>query len=519
MAAQLDENIQYTDPATGELISNGYIYIGIDGLDAKLNPATIYSDRELTTILANPQRTGSDGRALNKIWIDGKYSMKVENYENIQKLNDLSLGQSRQIGVTELTNVLGTDNIVANAVPIISTLEDKQTYVFTSVNANTGAMTLKIDSTAAYAIKKYHDSDMQSGDIEAHHIVSVVWNATDSVFELVSSVAIPAFIQTLLDDTTAAAARTTLDAASLGSANAFTSQQTFNGASPFIFEGATDDTFETTIAVADPTADRTLTMPDKTGTFAIESETILNNSNHISGLILSNDTDTDHDINITAGYANDSTNTYSMNLASEITKQIDATWAAGDDAGGLFSGSVAVDTWYHVFLIRKDSDGSIDCGFDTSVTAANIPTGYTAYKWIGAALTDGSANITPFVHDGDRFTFTDVQPSISAVAQSTSAVSRTLSTPLDIRTKASLILSYRDSVIAGGRVYISDLSKTDETITTSVASMRADTNSTNSNSHIEVLTNTSSQVRSKSSSTNGILSLYVTGWEVDRGSV
>lgn len=35
------------------------------------------------------------------------------------------------------------------------------------------------------------------------------------------------------------------------------------GASPIIFEGATPDDFETTVAVTDPTVDRTLTVPDE----------------------------------------------------------------------------------------------------------------------------------------------------------------------------------------------------------------------------------------------------------------
>ena len=33
-----------------------------------------------------------------------------------------------------------------------------------------------------------------------------------------------------------------------------------------IFEGATDDAFETTLTVVDPTADRTITLPNETGT-------------------------------------------------------------------------------------------------------------------------------------------------------------------------------------------------------------------------------------------------------------
>ena len=37
------------------------------------------------------------------------------------------------------------------------------------------------------------------------------------------------------------------------------------------FEGATADAFETTVAVVDPTADRTITLPDATGTVALLS--------------------------------------------------------------------------------------------------------------------------------------------------------------------------------------------------------------------------------------------------------
>ena len=42
---------------------------------------------------------------------------------------------------------------------------------------------------------------------------------------------------------------------------------TLTGASPFVLEGATSNDFETTLAVTDPTADRTLTFPNVNGTF------------------------------------------------------------------------------------------------------------------------------------------------------------------------------------------------------------------------------------------------------------
>ena len=36
--------------------------------------------------------------------------------------------------------------------------------------------------------------------------------------------------------------------------------------SSIVFEGATDDEFQTTLAIIDPTADRTITFPDDDGT-------------------------------------------------------------------------------------------------------------------------------------------------------------------------------------------------------------------------------------------------------------
>ena len=106
-----------------------------------------------------------------------------------------------------------------------------------------------------------------------------------------------------------------------------------------------------------------------------------------------NGSDTAHDIDFTAGRIADTTGAELLVLASAMTKQIDAAWTSGNNQGGLFSGSVANNTTYYCFLIEANADQSIDCGFDTSSTAANIPTGYTKYRRIASFETDGSANI------------------------------------------------------------------------------------------------------------------------------
>ena len=56
-----------------------------------------------------------------------------------------------------------------------------------------------------------------------------------------------------------------------------TDNHVFSGGS-IIFEGATDDSFETTLAVTDPTADRTITLPNASGTVSLidATETLTN---------------------------------------------------------------------------------------------------------------------------------------------------------------------------------------------------------------------------------------------------
>jgi hypothetical protein len=53
---------------------------------------------------------------------------------------------------------------------------------------------------------------------------------------------------------------------------------TMNAANAIVFEGATADDFETTLTITDPTADRTITLPDATGTLALTSSSITGNA-------------------------------------------------------------------------------------------------------------------------------------------------------------------------------------------------------------------------------------------------
>lgn len=126
---------------------------------------------------------------------------------------------------------------------------------------------------------------------------------------------------------------------------------------------------------------------------------------HIAGLRVSNNgADPNNDVDIAPGECADSTATYWMRLESTLTKRLDAAWAQGSGQGGLFSGSKAPETTYYLFLIRRDSDGAIDAGFDTDPNAANRPAGWSAYApvWELAVHTDDSGNLWQFTHNGDE---------------------------------------------------------------------------------------------------------------------
>ncbi len=139
---------------------------------------------------------------------------------------------------------------------------------------------------------------------------------------------------------------------------------------------------------------------------------------YIDGLTLKNNaTDPNNDVDIEPGKARDSSDACNLTLSMTLTKQLDAAWAQGSDQGGLFTGSKANDQWYHVHLIRNDTSGAIDAGFDTSVVAANAPAGWSSYRRAGSILTDSSGNVLPFTQRRDFFTWatTITDHSVSSV--------------------------------------------------------------------------------------------------------
>jgi hypothetical protein len=109
----------------------------------------------------------------------------------------------------------------------------------------------------------------------------VLEGTTDNAFEMTLSGGDPTADRTItLPDSTGTVALTSDITVTESSTTTFTNKTltspvitgaTFNDGS-VVFEGATADAFETTLAITDPTADRTITFPDSTGTVALTSD-------------------------------------------------------------------------------------------------------------------------------------------------------------------------------------------------------------------------------------------------------
>lgn len=442
MPSLINEHTQFIDPSTGLPAVGGSLYIGSQNQDPVANPITIYSDRGLTTTLANPQTLDASGRATNKIWVPGKYSLQVNDLSGSQVYQELDNGELAQTGISQLDNVQGTDTITAEGSPAILTLVDKQAFVFTAANANTGAVTLKIDTTAAKSIKKAHNQNLESGDIDQDQIVMVVYNADDDTFELVSH------------------------------------------ANTGAFESITDQYGD-----------------------------LRASSGFIYGLNTAPDTDSEHDIAIAVGSCADSANAVYMNLSTVLTKRIDANWSAGDNNGGFPSGlSLSADTWYHFFLIAH-SDGTVDAGWDTSLTATNLlsdATGYIYYRRIASHLTDGSSNIISYIQNGADFVWSvPVNDVADATPSGANTVAMTTPTGLELRGRFAVAAQYASATMLA---LLTALDQADTTPTISLMTVQVSSGSVRSANTVEIYTNTSSQIRYRGDTNGGTLYISTLGW-------
>lgn len=103
-------------------------------------------------------------------------------------------------------------------------------------------------------------------------------------------------------------------------------------------------------------------------------------------------------IDVGVGQVKTSDNLFSLSLLTPLSGILQASgaWAAGNNQNKLDTGAKANSTTYHVFVIRKTSDGAGDILFSLSATSPTVPSGYAGFRRVGRVATDASGNIRQF---------------------------------------------------------------------------------------------------------------------------
>jgi hypothetical protein len=238
---------------------------------------------------------------------------------------------------------------------------------------------------------------------------------------------------------------------------------------------------------------------------------------HLFGLTLST-AGSSTTFSVAAGVASDSTDVALLSLGSSMNKTT-AAWLVGTGNGSLDSGSIAANTWYHVYLIYRADTAVTDVIVSTNATAPSLPASYTLYRRIGSIRTDGSNNWLQFVQSGDKFSWSAPIGDVNTTIGTTAAL-QTLTVPLGIATTALFNATCTSASGQAGVLLTSPLTST-QAANTPVGNMNllSAGSAMLGAAALAVDTDTSSRVRSVALGAGTSLFIATTGWIDTRGRV
>jgi hypothetical protein len=214
---------------------------------------------------------------------------------------------------------------------------------------------------------------------------------------------------------------------------------------------------------------------------------------------------------VAAGIAADSGNVDMISIASPIGKTT-AVWAVGSGNGGLDTGSIAANTWYHFFVIKRPDTQVTDVLFSLSPSAPTMPASYTLKRRIGTRKTNASSQWIAFSQNGDEVLLAAVAQDVAVGAggvTSTAAAFTLASIPTGIKVNALIWGSLNASVAWNGAILSPDNGGTTFFNFNGAAAQT-------SSQALNVRTNTSGQVMAFTSS-SGSMNIWTTGWIDRRG--
>jgi hypothetical protein len=248
---------------------------------------------------------------------------------------------------------------------------------------------------------------------------------------------------------------------------------------------------------------------------------------YINGLTLST-AGASASFGVNTGSATDSGNTAFIVLQNALTKTT-STWAAGTSAGALDTGTIAINTWYKVFVIQRPDTNVQDVCITVNALATgctvgtNIPAAYSSQRYIGSMKTNGSSQWTKFIQNGSDFLWDAPVGDVAATNPGTAAVLATLSTPPGVVTTVNLLARFIYTTPAAVELYAylssPDVADTSPASAVMLDSAAGSTVAMRSAWQVFVKSNTSAQIRYRlgASDANTQFTIATVGWTDSRG--
>lgn len=135
---------------------------------------------------------------------------------------------------------------------------------------------------------------------------------------------------------------------------------------------------------------------------------------YINGAILSNDATTPNSkLDLSAGLMRDSTNTYDMNIGNyngQVNPSASANVSTTIDCGvnglnGLDTGSLGASHVYYIYVVSDPVSGNPSGAIASLAgpsTGPLMPFGYSAFRHVAYAVTDGSSHFLKFWQSGQN---------------------------------------------------------------------------------------------------------------------
>ena len=274
-------------PSASDSNSNYYVVVSESGTGTAPAP---------TVALAPPDLLLSTGDAWLEIDVSSTYTAQTAS--NVAFVPAASLGSTNvQSALEEVSNECrSADNITSGVLDVARGGTNISAYdkgdllaasagtTLTKLNVGTNGQILAANTSTTTGLEWIDNQVGTVTEVTVTAPLSVATGTTTPALSISTGTTSAVGVLQLTDgvassSTTTAATpngvKTAYDLAALAMPKAggtFTGQVLIGNTGSLVFEGPTDDAFEVTLAPADPTADRTLTMPNADGTLALTSQ-------------------------------------------------------------------------------------------------------------------------------------------------------------------------------------------------------------------------------------------------------